>query len=292
MKAPLIVWLVLCLIWGSTWLFIKLGLRELPPFTFAGLRFLLASAILWAIVIVWRRPLPKSGRDWLKLAWVGFIAIAVNFGLIFWGEQHINSGLAAVLQATIPAFGLVFAHYHLPNERLTARKLGGVAVGVAGVSLIFYDQLKIEGAAALQGSLALLLSSVCVAYSNVFIKARLQHIDSSVIAAGQMVWGVFPLLALAAALEGNPFDHRWSTQSLLAVSYLALIGTVLGFLLYFWLVTKIEVTKTMLISLVIPVTALLIGKLKLDERLSWSIVAGSAAILAGIWLIVFHRRAR
>jgi drug/metabolite transporter (DMT)-like permease len=160
------------------------------------------------------------------------------------------------------------------------------------VSLIFYDPMKIEGAAALQGSLALLLSSICVAYANVYIKARCQHIDSSVIAAGQMVWGVFPLLALGVVLEGNPFDHRWSAQSVLALTYLALIGTVLGFLLYFWLVTKIEVTKSMLISLVIPVTALLIGKLTLDERLSWRIAAGSAAILAGIWLIVFQRRAR
>ena len=290
MNTPLIVWLALCLIWGSTWLFIKLGLRDLPPFTFAGIRFLLASAILWAIVIARRRPLPKTGRDWLKLAWMGSITFALNYGLIFWGEQHISSGLAAVLQAMIPAFGLIFAHFYLPNERLTARKLAGVATGVAGVGLIFYDQMKIEGMAALQGSVALLLSSVCAAYANVFIKARCQHIDSSVIAAGQMVWGVFPLLTLGAVLEGDPFDQRWSMRSALALAYLALIGSVLAFLLYFWLVTKIEVTKTMLISLVTPVTALLIGKLTLDERLSWRVAAGSAAILAGIWLIVFQRR--
>jgi drug/metabolite transporter (DMT)-like permease len=286
----LIVWLVLCLIWGSTWLFIKLGLRDLPPFTFAGVRFLLASVILWAIVIAWRRPLPKSRRDWLKLAWVGSITFALNYGLIFWGEQHISSGLAAVLQATIPAFGLVFAHFYLPKERLTARKLAGVATGVAGVGLIFYDQMKIEGVAALQGSVALLLSSVCAAYSNVFIKARLQHIDSSVIAAGQMVWGIFPLLALGVVLEGDPFDHHWSRQAVLSLAYLALIGSVLAFLLYFWLVTKIEVTKTMLISLVTPVTALLIGWITLDEKLSWRVAAGTAAILAGIWLSVFQHR--
>jgi len=292
MNVPLTVWLALCLIWGSTWLFIKLGLRDLPPFTFAGLRFLLASAILWAIVVAWRRPLPKNWRDWLRLAWVGSISIALNFGLIFWGEQHINSGLAAVLQATIPAFGLFFAHYYLPNERLTARKLMGAGVGVAGVSLIFYDQMKIEGAAALQGCAALLLSSVCVAYSNVFIKARLQHVDSSVISAGQMVCGIFPLLALGAVFEGDPLAHRWSAQSALALVYLALIGSVLGFLLYFWLVTKIEVTKSMLISLVTPVTALLIGWLTLDEKLSWRVAAGSVAILAGIRLIVYQQRSR
>jgi len=290
MNTPLIVWLVLCLIWGSTWLFIKLGLRDLPPLTFAGLRFLLAAAILWAIVIAWRRPLPKNWRDWLKLAWVGAISIALNFGLIFWGEQRINSGLAAVLQATIPAFGLIFAHYHLPNERLTARKLAGAVVGIAGVSLIFYDQMKIEGEAALQGCVALLLSSVCVAYSNVYIKARCQHIDPSVISAGQMAWGFIPLLALGSVLEGDPFDLRWSAQSAMALAYLALVGSSLGFLLYFWLVTKMDVTKTMLISLVIPVTALLIGWLALDEKLSWRVAAGSGAILAGIWLIVFQRR--
>jgi drug/metabolite transporter (DMT)-like permease len=292
MNAPLMVWLSLCLIWGSTWLFIKLGLRDLPPFTFAGLRFLLASAILWAIVIVWRRPLPKNWRDWLRLAWVGSISIALNFGLIFWGEQRINSGLAAVLQAIIPAFGLIFAHYFLPNERLTARKLAGAGVGVAGVGLIFYDQMKIEGVAALHGCAALLLSSVCVAYSNVYIKSRLQHVDSTVISAGQMVCGIFPLLALGVVFEGDPFDHRWSALSALALAYLALIGSVLGFLLYFWLVTKIEVTKTMLISLVTPVTALLIGWLALDERLTWRVAAGSVAILAGIRLIVFQQRSR
>jgi drug/metabolite transporter (DMT)-like permease len=286
----LIVWLVLCLIWGSTWLFIKLGLRDLPPFTFAGTRFLLASVILWAIVLAWRRPLPKTRRDWLKLAWIGNVSIALNFGLIFWGEQYINSGLAAVLQATIPAFGLIFAHFYLPNERLTARKLMGAGVGVAGVSLIFYDQMKVEGMAALQGSIALLLSSICVAYSNVFIKARCQHIDSSVIAAGQIAWGVLPLFVLGVVLEGNPFDHHWSRQAIQSLAYLALIGSVLAFLLYFWLVTKIEVTKTMLISLVTPVTALLIGWMTLDERLSWRVAAGSAAILAGIWLIVFRHR--
>jgi drug/metabolite transporter (DMT)-like permease len=292
MNTPLIVWLILCLIWGSTWIFIKLGLRELPPITFAGLRFLFASVILWAIVFARRRPLPDNRSDWLKLAWAGIISFALNYGLVFWGEQYINSGLAAVLQAMIPAFGLIFAHIYLPNERVTARKLLGAAVGVAGVSLIFYDQMKIEGAAALQGSVALVLSSVCVAYTNVFIKARCQHIDSSVLAAGQMVWAIVPMLTVATIWEGSLFDHRWSAQSALSLAYLTLVGSVLAFLLYFWLVTKIEVTKTMLIALVTPVTALLIGKLTLDERLSWRIAVGSAAILAGIWLIVFQRRAR
>jgi drug/metabolite transporter (DMT)-like permease len=107
-----------------------------------------------------------------------------------------------------------------------------------------------------------------------------------------MVWAVVPMLAVAAIWEGNPFAHRWSVQSALSLAYLTLVGSVLAFLLYFWLVTKIAVTKTMLIALVTPVTALLIGRLTLDERLSWRIAVGSAAILVGIWLIVFQRRRR
>jgi drug/metabolite transporter (DMT)-like permease len=291
MNTELLVWLILCLIWGSTWFFIKLGLRDLPPFTFAGTRFLLASAILWGFVFARKRPLPKVSADWLKLAWAGCIAFGLNYGLIFWGEQHINSGLAAVLQATIPAFGLLFAHFSLPNERATPRKLAGAAIGIAGVGLIFYDQMAIEGAAALKGSAALVVSAVCVAYTNVFIKARCQHMDSSVIAAGQMVSGAFPLLAVAAIWEGNLLNFRWSRPAVISLAYLTLVGSAFAFLLYFWLVARIEVTKTMLISLITPVTALLIGWLALGEKLSWRVAAGSAAILAGIGLIVFRGRA-
>jgi drug/metabolite transporter (DMT)-like permease len=292
MNSALIVWLILCLIWGSTWIFIKLGLRDLPPITFAGLRFLIASAILWAIVFARRRPVPRNRRDWLNLAWAGLISFGLNYGLIFWGEQYITSGLAAVLQAMIPVFGLFFAHHFLPNERITMRRLAGVAVGVAGVGLIFYDQVKIEGPAAVKGSIALLLSAVCVSYTNVFVKANCRNIDPAVMAAGQMVWAVPTLLGLGIIWEGNPFHHRWSWLSALSLGYLVLVGSVTAFLLFFWLITKVEATKTMLIALVTPVTALLIGKLTLNERISWNIMAGSAAILAGIWLIVFQRGIR
>ena len=105
-----IVWLILCGIWGSTWLFIKIGLNDLPPFSFAAIRFVIAAAILWAIVALRRYRLPRSKSDWLMLAGTGVLAFTVNYGLVFWGEQYISSGLAALLQATIPAFGLLFAH--------------------------------------------------------------------------------------------------------------------------------------------------------------------------------------
>src|SRR5437867_10233864 len=155
MKAR-IVWLILCGIWGSTWLFIKLGLSDLPPFTFAGIRFVIASAILFAIIKARRLPLPSSRADWMLLVATGVLSFSLNYGLLFWGEQYISSGLAALLQATAPAFGLVIAHFYLPGEKMTAAKIVGVLVGVVGVGVIFSSQLSIAGPQALAGSLALL----------------------------------------------------------------------------------------------------------------------------------------
>src|SRR4029453_6898001 len=123
---PRLVWLVLCLIWGSTWLFIKLGLDDLPPFTFAGIRFVIASAILFAIIKARPLSFPRTRADWILLAVTGVLSFSLNYGLLFWGEQYISSGLAALLQATIPAFGLVIAHFYLPGERMTWARIIGV----------------------------------------------------------------------------------------------------------------------------------------------------------------------
>src|ERR1700674_5111007 len=135
MKARL-VWLILCCIWGSTWLFIKIGLNDLPPLSFVAIRFMVATAILGVIVAIRRLDPPRSKGDWLMLAGSGVLAFSVNYGLIFWGEQYISSGLAALLQATLPAFGLVIAHFYLPDEQMTPIKIFGVVMGVAGVGVI------------------------------------------------------------------------------------------------------------------------------------------------------------
>jgi drug/metabolite transporter (DMT)-like permease len=287
MKSRL-VWLLLCCIWGSTWLFIKLGLQDLPPLTFAGIRFLIASTILFGIIAVRRIPLPRRRSDWLLLAVTGVLAFSLNYGLLFWGEQYISSGLAALLQATIPAFGLVIAHFYLPGERMTPAKIFGVIMGVAGVGVIFSNQLSVAGSGALAGSAALVLSSVCAAYSNVLVKAQGQHLDPAILAAGQMLCGFVPLLLIGIPREGDPFSFRWTLMAVVAMFYLAIVGSVVAFLLYYWLVRNMDVTKTMLIALVTPVVAVTLGMLVLNEELDWRTVAGGAMIISGIGLIVIR----
>lgn len=290
MNLNLAVWLLLCLIWGSTWIFIKLGLDDWPPFTFAAMRFLLASVILWLMVLVRRDSLPRTRRDWMLIAWLGVSSFALNYGLVFWGENRIPSGLTAVLQSMIPAFGMVAAHYILPNERITAAKLVGVALGIAGVVVIFADQMNIAGTSALWGCAAIIVSALVVAYTNVVVKLRCGHLQIAPTVAGQMTFGMIPLFIIGWFVEGSPMNLRWTPMAAGSLIYLAVIGSVTAFLLYYWLVKRVDVTKTMLISLVTPVIALLIGWLVRGEGLSWRLAIGSAAIISGISLIVVRRR--
>lgn len=288
MKAR-IVFLILCCIWGSTWLFIKLGLRDLPPITFAAVRFLLAASILFAIVKVRRIALPRERGEWALLLKTGVLAFTINYGCVFWGEQRISSGLAALLQTTIPAFGMLIAHAYLPGERLNARKMAGVLLGIFGVGVIFSNQFGSEGVSALAGSAAIVVGASCAAWANVLVKARGTKLDPAVLALGQMVCGLVPLALYALAFEGNPLAMHWTTLAVVCLLYLTLVGSVAAFLLYYWLVRNMDVTKTMLIALVTPLAAVLLGMVTLDERLTWRVFAGGALIMSGVALVVLRR---
>jgi drug/metabolite transporter (DMT)-like permease len=281
MKAR-VVWLILCVIWGSTWLFIKLGLENLPPITFAGIRFVIACVILFVLIRARGIGLPDNRRDWGLLALTGVLSFSLNYGLVFWGEQHISSGLAAVLQATLPAFGLVIAHFHLPGERMTWSKIFGVVLGFSGVAVVFSNQLAIAGGKALAGCVALVLSALFAAYSNVLVKAYGRKLEPAILSGGQMFFGLIPLLLIGIPLEGNPFQFHWTTTAVLALLYLAVVGSVIAFMLYYWLVQNMDVTKTMLISLVTPVVAVVLGMLVLSEDLSWRTIAGGIMIMVGV----------
>src|SRR5687767_219278 len=288
MKARL-VWLILCVIWGSTWLFIKLGLADLPPLTFAGIRFAISCAILFPIVWVRHLPLPKTRSDWVLLVGTGVMSFSLNYGLVFWAEQYITFGLAALLQAMLPAFGMILAHIHVPAERLTWVKIAGVVLGVFGVGVVFSNQLAISGRLALAGCMAMVLSAFFAAYSNVLVKTRAKNLNPAVLAAFQMLFGLVPLLLYGLAFEGSPLQFRWTALAVVCLLYLAVVGSVVAFLMYYWLIQNMDVTKTMLISLVTPVVAVILGMLVLNEQLSWRTLVGGAMIIAGIGFIVVRR---
>lgn len=285
-----IVWLILCLIWGSTWIFIKVGLNDLPPITFASARFLLSVAILIPIIHFQKLPLPKTAREWRLIALTGFLQFSINYSLVFWAEQHISSGLAAVLQAMITVFGLVLAWIFLPAERITPLKIIAVAIGIIGVAVIFADQLKVESTLAFVACVAIVVGAYAAAQASILIKAKGTDLHPASLLCAQMICGLPAILLYAGFQEGSPFVHNWSATAVFAVLYLSIFGTIAAFWLYYWLLVRIESTKAMMISLVTPLLAVVIGNLTLGETLPPQTLLGGLLILAAIGLIVFRPR--
>lgn len=275
----------LCVIWSSTWLAIKWGLQDLPPISFAALRFLIAIAALLAVSIG-RVPLwPRTRSDWSLLAFTGVLMFAVNYGLLFWGELHVSSGLAAVLQAIIPVAGMVFAHWLLPSEPMRWQRVVGALLGVVGIALICGRLLDYGGILTFWAGLAIVAGGVGAAFSNVLLKRRALDLAPAMIAAWQMIFGTVPLLTLGIIHDGNPLRFHWSAVSIICLLYLAIIGSALAFLLLYWLLPRMPVNNLQAISLITPPGAVAIGWLLGGETFSlWSLVGG-VLVLAGVWLI-------
>ena len=147
----LVVWIVTCLIWSTVWLFIKIGVRDIPPVTFAAYRLAIALIVLVPITVAQRVGLPRARRDYVLIASTGVVLLGINYALLNWGIQFVSSGLTAVLQAMTPAFGMVFAHFMLRDERMTGVKAAALLLGVAGVAIIFSDQSRLRGAPSAPG---------------------------------------------------------------------------------------------------------------------------------------------
>ena len=287
-RLAFIVWLCLCAIWGSTWLAIKLGLRDLPPLSFAGLRFAVAAVILFGIVWMKRARLPDTAAEWKLLAYTGGLTITLNYALVFWGEQYITSGLAAVLSAMVPLFGLPIAHQYLSTERLTGRKIIGVLLGLCGVAIVCSGQLGVGGPLAFWASMGIILAAAATAHAGVLIKARGTQLEPSVIAGVQMAGGCIPLLTGGVLLEGNPLAFHWTPLAWAALAYLTILGSVAAFLMYYWLIRHTSVSWVMMIPLVTPLVAVVIGMVFAGEAVGWHTALGGAAIIGGVALAVLR----
>jgi drug/metabolite transporter (DMT)-like permease len=277
-------WLTLCAVWSSTWLAIKVGLRDLPPISYAGIRFLVAIIVLFAVSVGRVRLLPRRG-DLLLLAFTGVLMFSLNYGLLFWGELHVSSGLAAVLQATIPIFGMIFAHLMIPAEPMRLQKLAGASLALAGVAMICGRLLSFGGAMAFWGGLGIVVGGASAALSNVLLKRRALQLAPAMIAAWQMIFGAVPLVVTGFVTEGNPAVFRWTELSIFCLLYLAVVGSALTFLLLYWLMPRMTVTNLQTIALITPPGAVMLGWLIGGEKFpAWSLI-GAGFVLGGVWMI-------
>lgn len=285
-RSASIVFALLCLIWGSTWLVIKIGLEFLPPFIFAGIRFAVATAALVLLTKVIHAHIPKDHASWILMIFLGIFQITLPYGLVFWGEQYISSGLSAVLFATLPFFVVIFAHVML-NERLTRFKAIGVIASFAGLLAIFWRDVfaaqNFGAMSSLLGSLAVVGSAASAGLANVVAKRHAEEIDPAANVLVQSATGALILSCFGIATESSS-TLNFSFAALASILYLGVVGSALAFVGLYWLLTKITATNSSLVTFITPILALILGWAILREVPDVSVGLGAALILVGVYL--------
>ncbi len=288
MRRPSAAWMIaayvlLVVIWGTTWSVIQIGLERIPPLGGVAIRFLLAGVVLWVIA---RARGIRLGRNKYekKLWWINAaFAFALSYGVVYWTEQWLPSGLAAVLFATYPLFIGLIAHLALPGERLSAAEGVGMLLGFAGVATIFSaDFGTLGGRHVFIASVVMLASPAAAAIATVCVKRWGGSIHPLSLTAMPMIMAGAAMGIVALVFERGR-TYTWDAAAIGALLYLAVIGSAVTFTLYYWLLAYLPAKRMALIAYLIPLIAVTIGTLR-GERLTLRILIGSATVIAGVAL--------
>jgi len=286
---PAALYALLCLIWGSTWLAIKVGLIGVPPFLGAGLRFLLATLLVGLVLAARGKRLVLTRDDKICVLSLGILVFWLDYAAVYWAETRISSGLTAILFSTMPLMTSLLSAYWTRSETLSGRKMLGILVGVLGTALLFWPQERLGLQQAL-GMLAALGGSLCAAINLVMMKKHGRHGDPFVLNLFGMGFGAACLLGMSAAME-RWSAVLWTTDNVLALIYLSVFGSVIAFWAYYYVIKKMDATIVSLTTLIIPIVALALGSAFLHETVAPMAVTGIATILAGVAVAVVPGRA-
>lgn len=281
---------LLCGIWGSTWLVIRGGLVDLPPFTGAALRFLLAGTIFWLLAPRLARVEGGAPPGWRLSVAMGLLNVTLSYSIVYWSETVLPSGLVSLIWSIFPLMLAVLARFFLPDERLSPRQWLGLAAGLAGMALLFSTDLWAVAPGALGAGLILLLSPAASAVGNLYVKRHGAGTSSVLLNRNGMLLGGVLLSVLALATE-DIGAARWTPAAIGSIVYLALFGTVLAFGLYFWLLRYAPTHQLGLIAYVVPLIALTLGAALAGEPVGGHTLTGAALILGGVALVLRRRGA-
>jgi drug/metabolite transporter (DMT)-like permease len=280
-----LVFLAMGFMWGSSYLFIKIGVDHgLQPFTLIMFRLLIGAALLASVVAWFREPLPRDPRMYGHLAVMGVVNIAIPFALITYAEQVVDSSLAAVINGAVPLFVIVIAALFLRNEQITINRLAGLIVGFVGIAvLVGLDVTEIGSANAL-GELALLGATISYAIGAVYAKAHIHGLRPMIPALFQVFFALVVTAVLAFATE-HPLAAVPEPEALFAIVWLGLLGSGLAYLAFFRILGRWGATRTSMVAYLLPVVGIALGALVLQEPLAPSTVLGTALVIAGIALV-------
>ena len=280
-----ILFAVLGFMWGSSYLFIKIGVEAgLPPFTLVALRLFFGFLLLAIVVKVAREPLPRDPRTYGHLIVMSIINIAIPFSLITWAERTVDSALASILNAAVPLFVIVIAAIYLRDERITVNRLVGLVVGFVGVAiLVGFDPSRVAGSN-LTGEIALIGSTISYAIGNVYNKRFAHGLRPMIPALFQVGFGLVIMTALAFIFE-RPLQVAVTPQALFAVVWLGLLGSGAAYLLYFRTLARWGATRTSLVAYLLPVYGIALGALVLKEEIDIRLLIGTVLVIGGVALV-------
>ena len=282
------LFILLCVLWGSTWLVIKVGYGGLGPFNAAAVRFFVASACFAVIVPLVKTRWPRGRDEWTLVFWVGIVLFAADYGLIYWAELFIDSGLSAILFATHPLTTALLAHAYIPGDRMTARKLGGTLLTFLGVAALFADRIRIDSSK-IWPMAAIVAAALCGGMATVASKRHGHDLHPAALNAPAMLIGAL-ILAAASLLAGDGFAIPGDLPTWSAVLYLAAAGSVVTFFVYFTLLKKWSATTLSFIAIFTPAVAVILGFIFRNETLTRSAALGGALILGGVALALTSRK--
>ncbi len=275
--------LVLSILWGSSFFFAEVALQDFPPFTLAFLRVLLAAGVLVLLALAMGHAIPASAQAWWRYTFLGLLSNALPFCLIYWGQTAITGGLASILTATTPFFTIILAHFLTADEKFSLRKTLGVLLGIAGVAVIM-GRDAFNGTEALLPKLAVLSGAFCYGAAGVYGK-RFAREPLIVVSASQLIASALMLLPVMLLFEPGAFARMPSPEGAAAVAAVAVLSTALAFLFYFRILRTAGATNVVLVTLLVPVSAILLGVIVLGEPLLAKHLLGLAIIAIGLGVI-------
>jgi drug/metabolite transporter (DMT)-like permease len=280
------IFVILTLVWGTTWAAIRVALAGIPPLTGVAIRFGFAGILLLSLAAVRGIPIAASRRE--RRIWIvnAIFSFGISYGLVYWAEQRVPSGLAAVVFATFPLWVALLGHFALPGEPLTVRRAAAVLLGIAGIGVLFSEDFgRLGGPGVLGASAILLAAPLASATANVFQKRLGAGIPAVPMAGGSMLLSAIGLAPIAWLAERHrPISWEWAPWA--ATLYLAVAGSALTFTLYFRLLARRSAATAALVSLTAPVVAVFVGAVTFGEPVTARTALGSLVVLLGVGLAV------
>lgn len=277
--------LLLAALWGPSFLFIKLAVTDIPPLTLVVGRVGIAAVLLYLVLRLQGRNLPKFGRAWKHFAVMALFQNALPFALFNWGEQHIDSALAAILNGTTPLFTMLLAHLFIADDRLTMDKLLGIIVGFGGLLLLIAPSLFEGFQVTTWGLIGVTFASVSYGIAIVYSRLHLRGLPPLVAPTAQLTLATLYMLPLSLIFE-HPFSLPLPSLSAIgSLVALAVFGTALAFVIYYYVIERTSATSVSMVTYLVPVFGVALGVAVLGEQLSWSAYVGCALILLGVMVV-------